>query len=224
MWCTSNDPDYDRKVADVTGLYLEPPPGEVVLSIDEKTQMQALSRRVALRRAQPGRLGRQESDYDRHGTRCLLACFNVRTGKVVGRMSAITLWRGVSVTVLPGEASPWMRTIAALAQELSTDPHDDREPDGKPSGWARSRSCGPKPPHKATWGGGGACEAARRPGPAAGSATIGKRGRHTYVHGNTALPQGPPGPVHAPEGLQTPVERDVPQCSGDIAGVFRGSA
>jgi transposase len=88
MWCTSNDPDYDRKVADVTGLYLEPPPGEVVLSIDEKTQMQALSRRVALRRAQPGRLGRQESDYDRHGTRCLLACFNVRTGKVVGRMSA----------------------------------------------------------------------------------------------------------------------------------------
>jgi transposase len=88
MWCTSNDPDYDRKAADVTGLYLDPPAGEPVLSIDEKTQMQALSRRVALRRARPGRAGRQEHDYERNGTRCLLACFDVRTGRVLGRMTA----------------------------------------------------------------------------------------------------------------------------------------
>jgi transposase len=88
MWCTSNDPDYDRKVADVTGLYLDPPWGETVVCIDEKTQMQALSRRVVLRRAQRGRAGRQEHEYKRNGTRCLFACFNVRTGHVLGRMSA----------------------------------------------------------------------------------------------------------------------------------------
>jgi transposase len=88
MWCTSNDPDYDDKVADVTTIYLDPPEGEPVVCIDEKTQMQALSRRVPLRRAQPGQAGRQEHEYRRHGTRCLFACFNVRTGKVLGRMSA----------------------------------------------------------------------------------------------------------------------------------------
>jgi transposase len=86
MWCTSNDPDYERKLADVTRLYLHPPIGEAVVSIDEKSQMQALSRRVAIRRARPGRVGRQESDYKRHGTRCLLACFDVRTGEVIGTL------------------------------------------------------------------------------------------------------------------------------------------
>jgi transposase len=88
MWCTSNDPDYDRKKADVISLYLDPPENEAVVCIDEKTQIQALSRRVSLQRAQPGREGRQEHDYERHGTRCLFACFDVRTGKVLGRMSA----------------------------------------------------------------------------------------------------------------------------------------
>jgi transposase len=88
MWCTSNDPDYDRKKADVLSLYLDPPPGEAVVCIDEKTQIQALSRRVPLRRAREGLEGCQEHDYKRHGTRCLFACFDVRTGQVLGRMGA----------------------------------------------------------------------------------------------------------------------------------------
>lgn len=88
MWCTSNDPDYDAKMRDVTRLYLHPPEGEAVVSFDEKSQMQARSRRVALRPAAPGRTGRQESDYFRHGTRCLLACFDVRTGRVIGRLTS----------------------------------------------------------------------------------------------------------------------------------------
>lgn len=88
MWCTSNDPDYDRKKADVLALYLDPPPGEAVVCIDEKTQIQALSRRVPLRIAQPGTEGRQEHDYTRNGTRCLFACFDVRTGRVRAWMSA----------------------------------------------------------------------------------------------------------------------------------------
>lgn len=86
MWCTSNDPDYDRKMADVVRLYLHPPEGESVVCFDEKSQMQARSRRVGLRQAEVGRAGRQESDYQRHGTRCLLACFDVRTGKVIGQL------------------------------------------------------------------------------------------------------------------------------------------
>lgn len=88
MWCTSNDPDYDAKMRDVTRLYLHPPEGEAVVCFDEKSQMQARSRRVALRLAIPGRAARQESDYIRHGTSCLLACFDVRSGKVIGRLSA----------------------------------------------------------------------------------------------------------------------------------------
>jgi transposase len=86
MWCTSNDPDYDRKMADVVRLYLHPQEGEAVVCFDEKSQMQARSRRVALRQPRAGRPGRQESDYLRHGTRCLLACFDVRTGRVIGEL------------------------------------------------------------------------------------------------------------------------------------------
>jgi transposase len=88
MWCTSTDPDYDTKLAEITGLYLDPPPGEPVVCIDEKTGMQALSRRHPLRRPRPGRPGREEFEYKRNGTRCLFACFNVRTGHVLGRLSA----------------------------------------------------------------------------------------------------------------------------------------
>ena len=88
MWCTSTDPLYDEKLADITSLYLEPPPGEPVLSIDEKTGMQALSRAPALRRPRPGEVGKEEFEYRRNGTRCLFACLNVRTGHVLGRLSA----------------------------------------------------------------------------------------------------------------------------------------
>lgn len=88
MWCTSTDPEYDEKLADITGLYLDPPPGEPVVCIDEKTGMQALSRRHPFRRPKPGKAGRDEFEYRRNGTRCLFACFNVRTGHVLGRLTA----------------------------------------------------------------------------------------------------------------------------------------
>ncbi len=88
MWCTSTDPDYDAKLAKITDLYLDPPPGEPVVCIDEKTGMQALGRRHPLKRPRPGRVGREEYEYRRNGTRCLFACFNVRTGHVLGRVSA----------------------------------------------------------------------------------------------------------------------------------------
>lgn len=85
MWCHSKDPSFQQKMEAIVALYVDPPPGEPVLSIDEKSGIQALSRRRAMQPAQPGRSPRYEFEYRRHGTRCLFACFNIRTGKVQGR-------------------------------------------------------------------------------------------------------------------------------------------
>ena len=85
MWCHSTDPDYQEKMKAIVRLYVEPPAGEPVLSIDEKSGMQVLSRSRKLQPATSARAGRFDFEYRRHGTRCLFACFNVRSGKVLGR-------------------------------------------------------------------------------------------------------------------------------------------
>lgn len=84
-WCHSADPEFETKMRRIVRLYVKRPPGEPVLCVDEKTGMQALSRSRDLQPPQPGRRGRQEFEYRRNGTRCLFACFNVGTGKVLGR-------------------------------------------------------------------------------------------------------------------------------------------
>ena len=84
-WCHSNDPDFQKKMRAIVKLYVRRPKGEPVLCIDEKTGMQALSRSRALTHPGPGRAGRQDFEYRRNGTRCLFGCFNVGTGKVLGR-------------------------------------------------------------------------------------------------------------------------------------------
>jgi transposase len=86
-WCHSTDPRFQEKMAAIVRLYVDAPSGEPVLSIDEKSGMQVLSRSRPLQRASVCRAGRFEFDYRRHGTRCLFACFNVRTGKVLGRLT-----------------------------------------------------------------------------------------------------------------------------------------
>jgi len=85
MWCHSEDPNYQEKMRAIVDLYVHLPKGQPVLSIDEKTGMQALSHRRPLQPAGPGRRPRQEFEYKRNGTRCLFACFNVGTGQVLGR-------------------------------------------------------------------------------------------------------------------------------------------
>jgi len=85
MWCHSDDPAYQEKMRAIVDLYVNLPKGEPVLSIDEKTGMQALSRRRPLQPSRPGRDARFEFEYKRNGTRCLFACFNVGTGKVLGQ-------------------------------------------------------------------------------------------------------------------------------------------
>lgn len=84
MWLHSKDPQFRRKIATIVPLYLHHHAGEVVLCIDEKTGMQALERPVADRRPTPGRTGRREFEYVRHGTLTLFAARNVHTGRVTG--------------------------------------------------------------------------------------------------------------------------------------------
>jgi transposase len=81
-WLHSPDPDFRRKVKAICDLYVNPPAGATVLCIDEKTCIQALSRKTALKLAAPGREGRQEFEYRRHGTRTLIGAFDVGTGEV----------------------------------------------------------------------------------------------------------------------------------------------
>lgn len=80
----SRDPAFAEKVADVVGLYLDPPGGAVVLSIDEKTQVQALDRTQPTLPLDFGKTARQTHDYVRHGTTNLFAALNVNTGEVFG--------------------------------------------------------------------------------------------------------------------------------------------
>lgn len=83
----SNDPKFAEKVQDVVGLYLNPPDNAVVLSVDEKTQIQALDRTQPLLQLRPGQIERRTHDYKRNGTRSLYAAFDVATGTVVGRVT-----------------------------------------------------------------------------------------------------------------------------------------
>ena len=79
----SNDPEFERKLIDVVGLYLNPPERAVVFSFDEKTQVQALDRTQPSLPMRPGRAGTMTHDYRRHGTTDLYAALNVATGEVL---------------------------------------------------------------------------------------------------------------------------------------------
>lgn len=83
-WLTrKDDPRFADRVADVCDLYLNPPPGAVCLSIDEKTAIAARSRKHPGRPAAPGRAVRQEFEYVRHGTASIIAALDITTGQVV---------------------------------------------------------------------------------------------------------------------------------------------
>lgn len=81
----SNDKRFVEKVIDVVGLYLDPPDKALVLSLDEKSQIQALDRTQPGLPMKKGRAGTWTHDYKRHGTTRLFAALDVATGKVIGR-------------------------------------------------------------------------------------------------------------------------------------------
>src|SRR6516162_5394796 len=78
----STDPQLEPKIRDVVGLYLDPPQNAVVVSVDEKSQIQALDRTQAGLPLRPGLAERRTHDYTRHGTTTLFAALEVATGKI----------------------------------------------------------------------------------------------------------------------------------------------
>ncbi len=82
---SSNDPNFVAKLRDIVGLYVDPPAHAIVLSVDEKSQIQALDRTQPGLPLKKGRLGTMTHDYKRHGTTTLFAALNVLDGTVIGR-------------------------------------------------------------------------------------------------------------------------------------------
>ena len=120
----SNDADFVGKLRDVVGLYVDPPAHAIVLSIDEKSQIQALDRTQPGLPLKKGRLGTMTHDYKRHGTTTLFAALNVLDGTVIGRnmqrhrhQEFIRFLNGVEAAVPAGKA------VHAVVDNYATHKH-----------------------------------------------------------------------------------------------------
>ena len=107
----SKDPDFAEKVIDVVGLYMKPPANAVVLSVDEKTQIQALDRTQPLLPLRPGQVERRTHDYKRHGTASLYAAFDIASGEVLGR----------EVTEVPGTERRLERRLPIPEEQVAVE-------------------------------------------------------------------------------------------------------
>ncbi len=83
----STDPEAEEKIRDVVGLYLSPPENAAVISLDEKTQIQALNRTQPLLPLRKGIPARQTHDYKRNGLTSLYAALDIERGRVIGECS-----------------------------------------------------------------------------------------------------------------------------------------
>jgi len=83
----SNDPDFADKVVDIVGLYMNPPSNAMVLSVDEKTQIQALDRTQPGLPLSSGKIASHTHDYKRNGTATLYAAYEIATGKIIGQIT-----------------------------------------------------------------------------------------------------------------------------------------
>jgi transposase len=119
-YMASSDPDFERKAADIIGLYLNPPQHAAVFCVDEKTAIQALDRLDPVLPLSPGRAERHGFEYFRHGTVSLYAALNVKSGKVTGK----TARRHASADFLEFMASllgqtKWAQEIHIVLDNLS---------------------------------------------------------------------------------------------------------
>ena len=87
-YMASNDPEFERKAADIIGLYVNPPAHAAVFCVDEKTAIQVLDRKDLVLPLSPGRAERHGFEYYRHGTLSLYAALNTKTGAVLGKTAA----------------------------------------------------------------------------------------------------------------------------------------
>lgn len=81
----SNDPKFVEKVRDIVGLYVNPPERALVLSVDVKSQIQALDRTQPGLPMKRGRSATMTHDYKRHGTTTLFAALDVKAGTVISQ-------------------------------------------------------------------------------------------------------------------------------------------
>src|SRR5580658_1647083 len=110
-YMVSDDPDFEKKAADIIALYLHPPQHAAVFCVDEKTAIQALDRLDPVLPLSPGRAERHGFEYFRHGTLSLYAALNTQTGGVLGKTAA----------------KHTSAEFVAFLAELVSDQPDDRE-------------------------------------------------------------------------------------------------
>jgi putative transposase len=85
-WCgKSSDPEFESKMINIVGLYLNPPENAIVFCVDEKTQMQALDRTQPELPMKSGLPKRQTATYKRHGTVSLIAALAVHSGEITAK-------------------------------------------------------------------------------------------------------------------------------------------
>ena len=120
----SNDPKFADKLKDIVGLYVDPPAHAVVLSVDEKSQIQALDHTQPGLPMKPGRARTMTHDYKRHGTTTLFAALNVLDGTVIGcnmkrhrHQEFIRFLNTVEAQV------PKRKAIHAIVDNYATDKH-----------------------------------------------------------------------------------------------------
>src|SRR3982075_3512348 len=120
----STDPQFVDKLRDIVGLYVDPPAHAVVLSVDEKSQIQALDRTQPGLPMKPGRAGTMTHDYKRHGPTTLFAALNVLDGTVIGRnMQRHRHQEFIRFLNAIEEQVPAGKTIHAIVDNYATHKH-----------------------------------------------------------------------------------------------------
>ncbi len=149
----SRDPAFAEKLQDIVGLYVDPPAHAVVLSIDEKSQIQALDRTQPGLPMKPGRCGTMTHDYKRHGTTTLFAALNILDGTVIGRnMQRHRHQEFIRFLNEIDRIVPASRTIHAIVDNYATHKHKRRCGRGWPgilAGPSTSRQ--PRAPGSTQW-------------------------------------------------------------------------
>lgn len=120
----SNDPRFAEKLADIVGLYLSPPEHAIVLSCDEKSQIQALDRTQPSLPMKKGRCGTMTHDYKRHGTTTLFAALNTIDGRVIGTcMQRHRHQEWIKFLKLIDAQTPADQTLHLIADNYATHKH-----------------------------------------------------------------------------------------------------
>lgn len=117
----SNDPAFAAKLHDVVGLYVDPPKHAIVLSVDEKSQIQALDRTQPGLPMKPGKAGTMTHDYKRNGTTTLFAALNILDGTVIGRNMA-------SATAIRSSFASWVKSSAPFRLARRSTPSSTTTP------------------------------------------------------------------------------------------------